>query len=149
MTPPTSNPFGSMTSSSAGKVDFSAKTTFSVNNNNFYKTSNNGGGNSSSHKKPSNTSSSKNQDEGMMDILNSAVGDFTERPLQIMIREIAKNFLIFTPIGWIILLFILGRKYKGNLNSAFKNINVALSDVISQFSGNSQAAPATESTAEN
>jgi len=57
--------------------------------------------------------------EDMMGILNSAVGDFTERPLQIMIREIAKNLLIFTPIGWVVLLVIIGRKYKGKFNYAW------------------------------
>lgn len=68
--------------------------------------------------------------EDMRDIFNSAVGDFTERPLQIMIREIAKNFLIFTPIGWIVLLFIVCRKYKCKLNYLFANMKRATNDVM-------------------
>ncbi len=133
MTPPTSNPFGSMTAS-PGKVDFSANSGFKLNNNtNFYNNSKgNTSGNASNHAKKN------NDEEGIKDILNSAVGDFTERPLQIMIREIAKNFLIFTPIGWIILLVILGRKYKGNLNSVMKNINEGIVDVVNSFSGPKQ-----------
>lgn len=132
MTPPTSNPFGAMTASS-GKVDFSANSGFKLNGNtNFYNNSNSSKNkNSGSH---TNNNATKNkQDEDIKDILNSAVGDFTERPLQIMIREIAKNFLIFTPIGWIILLVILGRKYKGNLSSVMKNINEGISDVANSF----------------
>ncbi len=103
MTPSTYKPFGSMTVSSAGTVDFSVDSGFKY--------------------KPQ-------EEEGIKDILNSAVGDFTERPLQIMIREIAKNFLIFTPIGWIILLYIVGRKYKGKLGDLYANLKVALQDVI-------------------
>ena len=90
----TNNPFGSATMSS--KMDISADLAF-INKN-------------------------KNK-EAVVDILNSAVGDFAERPLQIMIREIAKNFLIFTPIGWIILLFIIGRKYKSDLGNAAGKLN--------------------------
>lgn len=90
----TNNPFGSATMSS--KIDISKDLAF--------------------------INKHKNQ-ESVTDILSSAVGDFTERPLQIMIREIAKNFLIFTPIGWIILLFIIGRRYKSDLSSAAGKLN--------------------------
>ena len=86
------NPFGSMTNMN-NKIDISADLAI-INRN-------------------------KNK-EAVMDVLSSAVGDFTERPLQIIIREIAKNFLIFTPIGWIILLFIVGRKYRKNLSTNTK-----------------------------
>ncbi|MBO6087057.1 hypothetical protein J6P92_01755 [bacterium] len=71
----------------------------------------------------------KNKD-AVMDVLSSAVGDFAERPLQIMIREIAKNFLIFTPVGWIILLFIIGRRYKSNISSAATNAAGKLNNVF-------------------
>lgn len=105
--------FGSLTSNSnikpkaSSKVDFSSKSNY-----NF-------------------VSQQQTASEGMADILNSAVGDFTERPLEIMIREIAKNFLIFTPIGWIILLYMLGRKYRGKLS----NINGVFGDVINSLIG--------------
>ena len=103
MTGTTYKPFGSITTGYSEKVDFSVNSGFQY--------------------KPQ-------EEEGIKDILNSAVGDFTERPLQIMIREIAKNFLIFTPIGWIILLYIVGRKYKGKLSDLYANLKVALQDVI-------------------
>ena len=104
MTVSTYKPFGTVITNAPNNVDFSTDAGFKF--------------------------VSKNKEENMSDIINSAVGDFTERPLQIMIREIAKNFLIFTPIGWIILLFIIGRKYKGNLKKALKNINIALKDAV-------------------
>lgn len=106
MTQSTYKPFGSITVSSSGTVDFTVNSGFQY--------------------KPQ----QQQQEEGVRDIINSAVGDFTERPLQIMIREIAKNFLIFTPPGWIILMYIIGRKYKGKLNYAFANIKEAFADVI-------------------
>lgn len=96
------NPFGSMTNMN-NKIDISADIA-TINRN-------------------------KNK-EAVMDVLNSAVGDFTERPLQIIIREIAKNFLIFTPIGWIILLFIVGRRYRKNLSSAATNAAGKLNNVF-------------------
>lgn len=105
MTISTYKPFGTVITNSQNAVDFSTDAGFKF------------------------VSKSKGQ-EDMAGIINSAVGDFTERPLQIMIREIAKNFLIFTPIGWIILLYIIGRKYKGNLNKTYKNINEAIKDAI-------------------
>ena len=71
--------------------------------------------------------------EVMMDVLSSAVGDFTERPLQILIREVAKNFLIFTPIGWIILLFIIGRRYKSNLGNAAGKLNNVFDSAITSL----------------
>ena len=71
--------------------------------------------------------------EAVMDVLSSAVGDFAERPLQIMIREIAKNFLIFTPIGWIILLFIIGRRYKSNLSNAAGKLNNVFDSAITSL----------------
>ena len=104
----TNNPFGSATGHAIPKVNFSAK--------------------------PGSNSYNRNQDpEDMAGILSSAVGDFTERPLQIMIREIAKNFLIFTPIGWVILLFILGRKYKGKINFSFESFKNAFNAAISSL----------------
>ena len=105
MTGTTYKPFGTITTGVSEKVDFSVNSGFQY----------------------------KPQEEGVRDIINSAVGDFTERPLQIMIREIAKNFLIFTPPGWIILMYIIGRKYKGKLNYAFANIKEAFADVISSM----------------
>lgn len=96
------NPFGSMTNIN-NKIDISADLAI-INRN-------------------------KNK-EAVMDVLSSAVGDFTERPLQIIIREIAKNFLIFTPIGWIILLFIVGRRYRKNLSSAATNAAGKLNNVF-------------------
>ncbi|MBQ3819520.1 hypothetical protein II810_03645 [bacterium] len=73
------------------------------------------------------------ESSSMKDILNSAVGDFTERPLQIMIREIVKNFLIFTPIGWVILLYIIGRKYGWKLNITFDNLSGLFNSAIASL----------------
>ena len=74
-----------------------------------------------------------NNTDDIKDIFNSAVGDFTERPLQIMIREIAKSFLIFTPIGWIILLFIIGRTYKNKLNHSYTKMSDVFRDAFSSL----------------
>ena len=112
MTTSTYKPFGSVTS---GSVDFSANSGFVFN-----------GGLSQKQSEKKN----QNPQEDMKEILKSAVGDFTERPLQIMVREIAKNILIFTPIGWIIFLYIVCRKYKGKLSDVFANAKVAFSEVI-------------------
>lgn len=103
--------FGSMLTPSA-EVDFSAKSGMDFYNKNFH-------------------NRNRKDNEGIAEIWGSAVGDFTERPLQIMIREIAKNFLIFTPIGWIILLFIVGRKYKSNLSYVFKNMKDVVNSLVS------------------
>jgi hypothetical protein len=112
----TYKPFGSVITNSQGSVDFSADAGFKF----------------VSENKP-NKNKYHNDQEGMMDIFNSAVGDFTERPLQIMIREIAKNLLIFTPVGWIVLLFIIARRYKGKLSYAFKNMNGAICDAANSL----------------
>lgn len=112
MTTSTYKPFGSVTS---GKVDFSADSGFVFKGGVNQKQSEN---------------KNQNSQEDMKEIFKSAVGDFTERPLQIMIREIAKNILIFTPIGWIILLYIVFRRYKGKLSDIFANAKVAFADVI-------------------
>ena len=112
MTSSAYKPFGSVITGASGSVDFSANSGFKFN----------GGA----------VQTQTNQ-EDMKDILKSAVGDFTERPLQIMIREIAKNLLIFTPIGWIVLAVIIGRKYKGRLNYAYANIKDAFVDVINSL----------------
>ena len=105
MTISTYKPFGTVITNSQNQVDFSKDAGFKI------------------------VSKTKDQ-ECMSDIISSAVGDFTERPLQIMIREIAKNFLIFTPIGWIVLLYIIARRYKGKLNYAFKNLKIAMQDTV-------------------
>lgn len=104
----TKNPFGSTTGHVIPKVNFSTNINTGLNDN-------------------------RHDAEDMAEIFNSAVGDFTERPLQIMIREIAKNFLIFTPIGWIILLYILGRKYKGKINFKFENFSSAFNAAIASL----------------
>ena len=113
MTTPMYKPFGSMTS---GSVDFSTDSGFVFN-----------GGMSQIQ---TDNSKKDNSPENVKEIFKSAVGDFAERPLQIMIREIAKNILIFTPIGWIILMYIVCRKYKGKLSDVFANAKVAFADVI-------------------
>ena len=114
----TNNPFGSATAHT--KNPFGAATGHTVQKVNFSTNLNLG-------------SRHKNQEEDMAAILNSAVGDFTERPLQIMIREIAKNFLIFTPIGWIILAVILGRKYKGKINFNFESLKDTFNSAIASL----------------
>lgn len=116
----TNNPFGSATAHTA-KNPFGSATGHAIQKVNFSKKLNYG-------------QHHKNQDsEDMAEILSSAVGDFTERPLQIMIREIAKNFLIFTPIGWIILFYILARKYKGKVNISFDSISSAFNAAINSL----------------
>ena len=115
MTSSTYKPFGSVTT--GGTVDFSVNSGFTFNggtsqNKTFYKGEN-----------------PKSQ-EDVKEIFKSAVGDFTERPLQIMIREIAKNLLIFTPIGWIILLVLICRTYKGQLKDAGGTLKEAFMEAI-------------------
>lgn len=119
MTNSTNNPFGSATSHNNKNNPFGSATGHCVQKVNF---------------NTNLTSISNNKkEEGVAEIFNSAVGDFTERPLQIILREIAKNFLIFTPIGWIILAILLGRKYKGKVNFSLENLTSAFNSVINSL----------------
>ena len=117
MTSSTYKPFGSVTS---GSVDFSANSGFTFN----------GGFTQTQNQSQTDT---LNSSEDVKEIFKSAVGDFSERPLQIMIREIAKSFIIFTPIGWIILMVLVARRYKGNFSLVFKNFADACKDVIASL----------------
>lgn len=107
MTSNTAQPFGSLIqNNTSATIDFSKNSGFKLKN---------------------------KESDDIKTIFQSAVGDFTERPLQIMIREIAKNILIFTPIGWIIMFYMIGRKYKGKLNYSFANIKDTFVEVMASM----------------